>query len=340
MDTIPEAASSTAKITNSVPTINKSSMTNRLVKSGSASSAGSGTSSPVKPRSLVQSTVVPVRHATEQLITLDIGGKVNYTTYKSTLMGCSYFKAMIEFKTDLTNPIFIDCEPESFEHILEYLRFADYKIPLKYKHLGSYFGIEDDAFEADIESQSKRSWNMMYEGKLVSVNLQSDIYLTIEEALDMLSNIRKNYMSIRPKLRNGFALMSNIISSPYIRNLVEYDRRTFIRETLMLMHVTYGSIKIPGKNVLRFKICDTSQSRRGGSYHYSITHQLYISYDIWYYKWVRAFFQSLSNPAFSNITIRKEMIDYIDFFMKYLQSSPKYNNSKGEMACYLPKQKI
>jgi len=59
-----------------------------------------------------------------RLITLDVGGRI-FRTYKTTLEDSEWLHAYIERwlpSNSLDSPLFIDADPDLFEHILRYLR--------------------------------------------------------------------------------------------------------------------------------------------------------------------------------------------------------------------------
>lgn len=77
----------------------------------------------------------------EATITLNVGGKV-FQTKKETLSRCKFFRDMLS-DCDEQPTIFVDCDPDNFRHILEYLRFADYQIPADCQYLCRYFMLDE-----------------------------------------------------------------------------------------------------------------------------------------------------------------------------------------------------
>lgn len=76
----------------------------------------------------------------ETIITLNVGGKI-FQTKRDILIRCKYFRDMLSDCNDQPT-IFLDCNPDKFEHILAYLRFAGYQIPADCKYLCDYFMID------------------------------------------------------------------------------------------------------------------------------------------------------------------------------------------------------
>ena len=72
-------------------------------------------------------------------VILNVAG-TRFYAFKSTLIKSEYFNKMFAFENNPAIPIFIDCDPEGFKHILKYLRF---------KYLAPYFIIDDSAFVSD-----------------------------------------------------------------------------------------------------------------------------------------------------------------------------------------------
>jgi hypothetical protein len=70
-------------------------------------------------------------------VKLNVGG-THFETLKSTLMISEYFVKLFQFNNPV-EPIFIDCDPEGFKHVLENMRFANYVIPTNFRYLCSYF---------------------------------------------------------------------------------------------------------------------------------------------------------------------------------------------------------
>jgi hypothetical protein len=96
------------------------------------------------------------------IIKINVGGKI-YETNKNILIRCEYFKNMLhDCVNDLSNIIFVDCDPDGFKHILEYLRFAAYKIPKKYSYLCDYFLINDSSIYEDNPDEKLSSQEMKF----------------------------------------------------------------------------------------------------------------------------------------------------------------------------------
>eukprot|EP00316_Scyphosphaera_apsteinii_P020387 CAMPEP_0119303986 /NCGR_PEP_ID=MMETSP1333-20130426/5321_1 /TAXON_ID=418940 /ORGANISM="Scyphosphaera apsteinii, Strain RCC1455" /LENGTH=368 /DNA_ID=CAMNT_0007306783 /DNA_START=44 /DNA_END=1150 /DNA_ORIENTATION=+ len=66
-------------------------------------------------------------------IVIDVGGK-SFTTSRTTLVACDYFRSMFQFEENYCqdDPMFLDRDPELFSHVLSFLRSR--KIP----HLPSF----------------------------------------------------------------------------------------------------------------------------------------------------------------------------------------------------------
>lgn len=74
-------------------------------------------------------------------VKINAGGVIFETKYE-TLCRAPYFADMLaNCDKDATIP-FLDCDPEAFRCVLEYLRFPDYKIPTDYLYLCKYLLIE------------------------------------------------------------------------------------------------------------------------------------------------------------------------------------------------------
>lgn len=73
------------------------------------------------------------------------GGK--FETRRSTLADAfsDYFKQLE--KNNKGTEIFIDCDPICFKHVLEHLRFYNYKIPSEYKYVASEFMLGENSFK-------------------------------------------------------------------------------------------------------------------------------------------------------------------------------------------------
>jgi hypothetical protein len=262
-----------------------------------------------------------------QLVTLNVGNKVNYTTQKSILIKCSFFKSMFNFQVDLSKPIFIDCEPHAFEHILEYLRYANYQIPSRYKYLATFFGIDDAAFE-DVNT---KPMIIMWEGEIIRVNKQEDIYLTIEDALKLLVSVynQKAPDTHQVKSLHVFKLMSRLMSHPTIISICLDDRIMFIQQTFRLIEEVYDSI-FDENNNLRFKICVTAKDKVDNKSYYDEEFKLYIQTNRGIYnKNIVKLFNDLSSKH-----VTRTQMNYVNNFIKRIQANPLYENIKHEIVYY------
>jgi|SRR5579872_3335679 len=261
----------------------------------------------------------------EQLVTLNVGNKINYTTHKSILMNSSFFKSMFDFKMDLSKPIFIDCEPHAFKHILEYLRYGNYQIPSRYKYLATFFGIDEGAFE-DIVT---KPMIIMWKGKMIRVNKQKDIYLTIEDALRLLVNVseQKTYKEDTVKSTNAFKLMRKLMKHATIISLCLDDLKKFINRTLTLIQKTYESI-VNEQNEPRFRICDIFVNKIDSA-NYNKKFKLYIQYDGIYALSIRNLFKDLQSKGMT-----EDHKAYINYFVKCIQENPSYEEVKDKIVHY------
>ena len=156
-------------------------------------------------------------------IVLNVGG-TTFQSFKSTLIKSEYFRRMFEFDKNHTIPIFIDCDPEGFKHILEYLRFANYQIPKNFKYLATYFMIDDNAFVSDAECEPD------------DVEKARDYFRTRAEAIGTMGNAIKKIEEIissdlhdLTKSHKVFKILYRIITHGYVRDLIwKFGRRTLI----------------------------------------------------------------------------------------------------------------
>jgi len=86
-------------------------------------------------------------------ITLDVGG-TSFKTTVQTLEKAPVIRDMILQMIDLSMTIFLDCDSEGFQHILEHLRFESYKVPRKYLYLCQALGLPETAVENYVSTDS------------------------------------------------------------------------------------------------------------------------------------------------------------------------------------------
>lgn len=80
-------------------------------------------------------------------VILNVGG-TKFETLRTTLADSkSQYLNDLEMNNMPGYAIFIDCDPECFKHVLEHLRFLDYKIPSKYKYVATTFHLDKSDFE-------------------------------------------------------------------------------------------------------------------------------------------------------------------------------------------------
>jgi len=86
-------------------------------------------------------------------VLLDVGGTI-FKTDRTTLQKSPFFdnpeffsEAWQQTQDPKPSPIFVDCEPEGFRHVLEHLRCENYLVPVKYRYLCEHFGLRADACE-------------------------------------------------------------------------------------------------------------------------------------------------------------------------------------------------
>lgn len=72
---------------------------------------------------------------------INVGGK-EFCILKSILRDIPYFDGFLRTEWKDSEKLFIDQDPEIFEHILEYIQDDNYLFPTKYRHIPDYFGIE------------------------------------------------------------------------------------------------------------------------------------------------------------------------------------------------------
>jgi hypothetical protein len=75
-------------------------------------------------------------------IKVNVGGKI-FETFKETLMRSGYFNALF-INTEVKDIIFVDYDPEIFNHVLSYLRDPKYICNNKYKHAFDFFDVQYD----------------------------------------------------------------------------------------------------------------------------------------------------------------------------------------------------
>src|SRR5437899_819968 len=96
-------------------------------------------------------------------ITLNVGSVI-FESLRSTLEKSQFFENMFRFNEELINSknpiniIFIVCNSNVFNHILKYLRFANYKIPKKYEYLCEYFMIDKSVCGIDYQYKNTMTY--------------------------------------------------------------------------------------------------------------------------------------------------------------------------------------
>jgi hypothetical protein len=157
-------------------------------------------------------------------IQLNVGG-MSYVTLKSTLIKCKYFESLFRFDNNPKEPIFIDCDPEGFKHILEHLRFANYTIPANFKYLCKYFMIDENAC---VETIIIKRYNDH----------------TIGKAMYKIEELLSSGTSQTIKSKKIFEIMSKIIDVKELDMFVDI-KLFYGRETSMLVGPSYfyGDIK-------------------------------------------------------------------------------------------------
>jgi hypothetical protein len=75
-------------------------------------------------------------------IKVNVGGKI-FETYNETLMKSSYFKSLFT-DTEVKEMIFVDYDPDVFNHVLSYLRDPKYLFDIKYVHALDFFDVQYD----------------------------------------------------------------------------------------------------------------------------------------------------------------------------------------------------
>lgn len=155
-------------------------------------------------------------------ITVNVGG-TKFETLKSTLLKSEYFSKCFHFNNNETS-IFIDCDPEGFKHILEYLRFANYKIPTKFKYMSSYFMIEESAYETDSgyesDTENASDFNEIIKGE------------TIGDCISTIEKILSSDLHDLTKSNKIFNILQRLICNGEVSNL--FRNKKFVTDTIII----------------------------------------------------------------------------------------------------------
>lgn len=133
-------------------------------------------------------------------IEIMVGG-IKFVTLKSTLMKSTYFANACKFHNDQSNTMFIDCDPEHFKHILNYLRFGNYLIPSECEYLLEYFMINNHRCQT-VDQTMIALEDLSGNQVTPSLSKSNEIFLIISKIvlIDKLSNILRNRQFIIPTL--------------------------------------------------------------------------------------------------------------------------------------------
>ena len=265
--------------------------------------------------------------STTHLVQLNVGGRVNLTTHKSTLLKSSFFKLMFDFTPDTQQPIFIDCDPEGFQHVLEYLRFGNYQIPSKYKYLGQYYGIDDAAFENDNEPHI-----MIYRGRIVRINKQNDTFITLEEGLDMLTEVANDTsISSTSKSTDVFGLLKKLFKDGKIRKLCIINYEICLLYLFLIIKEEFGNIFIEkdGNRMLKYDICKWRLGTVANNYLYVDTLGIYIKKSVMLFGGILIMMKDLKGKM-----IKNSSYSYVKNIIELIRKDPTYNDVKDNIVYY------
>ncbi len=174
------------------------------------------------------------------VIVLNVGG-VSFQTFKSTLIKSEYFRKMFEFTATPTMPIFIDCDPDGFKHILEYLRFGNYLIPNHYRYLAPYFNIDENAFVPDMTGGNKIDLNH-------TVRIDEED-MTITDAISIIEQLVANpHKRLGTNIATAFTIMANLAADDYVYNFLATE--VFLSKTIKFEEYTRHDTRLSGKKRL------------------------------------------------------------------------------------------
>lgn len=260
------------------------------------------------------------------LITLDVGGTL-FKTYQSTLLKSEYFRTMFEFNKEFPNPIFIDCDPRGFKHILEYLRFGNYQIPPKYSYLLAYFMIDESVCNLNLSNM------IIYNGKIRAINRKTDVILTIGNAIQTVSSILSQSLNSHINSENLFLVMEILIEEHEIQQLCSANDVEFITQTLILQKERFGRIELYNEWANSDISFCYSSSKDLTSPHRSFTLDpkfgMYISYDSISFMRVKNLYKCIREQR-----LTKAMEDYVSYFITMITTSSKWGSIQN-IICYV-----
>lgn len=130
----------------------------------------------------------------DDIITVNISG-THFKTLKQTLLQSCYFKTLFKYNdnsNDKNKEIYIDFNPDIFQHVLSYLRH-NIEIPEEYEQEAQFFNLTNK-----IEC-NRTNADMLYEPINHNQNLDqfnsvpSDIYLTGNPQVTFMKNVYRRY---------------------------------------------------------------------------------------------------------------------------------------------------
>jgi len=115
---------------------------------------------------------------TNQIISLNVGGRIFQTTKQTLMSGSEYFRDIFENSQDTNTkePLFIDRSYKAFEHVLSLLRNPTYEFPNLYKGELDFFGIKYTKID---ENDNEKSDNI----EIYFINDQEKIFNASKKVL-------------------------------------------------------------------------------------------------------------------------------------------------------------
>lgn len=256
-----------------------------------------------------------------EIITLNVGG-TKFETFRSTLMKSEYFVKMFEFNKDNLKPIFIDCDPDGFKCILEYLRFGNYVIPNKYQYLTAYFMIDDGVCDCS------KYETIIYKGQIIKINNKKDIICTIENAITLLTMTSSKTKNKCAPSNDAYYIISLLIKEPVIQTMCFKNKKEFIEQTLLLQSHLYNGIELYNyicKNS-QVSFCYTSSrdlTNDKYKFFWNPTLNIFLNYDIIIFERIYNLFVCCRTKNISKI-----ICDYIIYFINLIKNDVDWQDIK------------
>ena len=195
---------------------------------------------------------------TGNIITIDVGGQI-FRTFYETIKQSGFFRNIIENCSNV-EPIFVDRSPKGFNHILQFLRSSDYKVPATYKEDLDYYDIPYKKHNIFYDAA------YIYQHELETIEFSSDIIKFLETHPEYVSStgikiiVRDNSCTYGSTslIKNTLAIIDNIFPNMTVRvNYMHYN--TCDDHNYKKINYNWGSL-LGLKDELEAKILSTKTS--------------------------------------------------------------------------------